>query len=159
MIGNGDIREPADALAMIAQTGCDAVMIGRALIGDPWLLRETIEALTRGAAATGRKAPGWEERRAMILRHATMMFERRGAKGLTMFRKHAVAYLRGLRGVRQMRDRMMHVTTPEELEAVLAEGPDPNDHSQIVINTDEHEARLRNRNVNGNAECEMRNAE
>lgn len=143
VIGNGDIREPADALAMTAQTGCDAVMIGRALIGDPWLMRETLEAFQRGSAAPGRQMPGWEERRPMILHHATLMFARRGPKAFPMFRKHAAAYLRGLAGVRAMRDKLMRVRSLGQLEEILAEGPDPNDPTLITVNTDEHEARLR----------------
>jgi len=143
VIGNGDIREPADALAMTARTGCDAVMIGRALIGDPWLMRATIEAFERGSAVPGRLTPGWEERSRMILRHGAMMFERRGLKAFAMFRKHAAAYLRGLSGVRTMRDRLMHVQSLEQMREILAEGPDPHDPTPIVINTDEHEARLR----------------
>jgi nifR3 family TIM-barrel protein len=124
VIGNGDIREPADALAMTAQTGCDAVMIGRALIGDPWLMRETIEAFQTGTAAPHRRAPGWDERRRMMLHHATLMFERRGPKGLVMFRKHAVAYLRGMRGGARMRGELMRVSTLDQLAEVLAAGPD-----------------------------------
>jgi nifR3 family TIM-barrel protein len=145
VIGNGDIREPADALAMIAQTGCDAVMIGRALIGDPWLMRETLDAVKFGRAASGRIAPGWDDRRRMMLRHARMMHERRGERALGMFRKHAVAYLRGLGGVRAIRDRLMRVTTLAELEDALAAELDPNDSTPITVNTDEHEARLRHR--------------
>lgn len=145
VIGNGDIREPVDALEMMRQTGCDAVMIGRALIGDPWLMRETIDAIARGSAARGRKAPGWEERRRMMLLHAELLVARRGPKGLTMFRKHAVAYLRGLRGVRQMRNKIMHAATMAQLEEILEEGPDPNDPTMLVVHTDEHEARLRPR--------------
>lgn len=144
VIGNGDIRTPADALAMVAQTGCDAVMIGRALIGDPWLLRDTLAAFRNGGgAASGHWIPDWDERSKMILQHATMVIERFGPKAFPIFRKHAAAYLRGLTGVRSIRDRLMQVQSLDVMRAILAEGPDPNDPSLIVINTDEHEARLR----------------
>ena len=48
VIGNGDIRQPSDALAMMRASGCDAVMIGRGVIGDPWLLAECLDAVRRG---------------------------------------------------------------------------------------------------------------
>ncbi len=145
VIGNGDIREPAGALAMLEQTGCDAVMIGRALIGDPWLLRDALAALRLGRAEARREAPGWDERREMMLRHARLLFERRGRKAFSMFRKHAAAYLRGITGVRAMRDRLVRASSLEELEEILGAGPDPLDPETIAVNTDEHEARLRYR--------------
>ncbi|MEN6627602.1 MAG: tRNA dihydrouridine synthase DusB [Candidatus Sumerlaeia bacterium] len=129
VVGNGDIREPADALQMLRATGCAAVMIGRALIGDPWLLGECIEALRRGAAAPGRSGlPDWPERRAMMLRHARLLFERRGRRGLLQFRKHAVGYLRGLPGAKRMRELLMKVETLEDLERALKEPMGPINH-------------------------------
>lgn len=129
VVGNGDIREPADALAMLRATGCAAVMIGRALIGDPWLLGECIEAVRRGAAPPGRASlPDWPERRAVMLRHARLLFERRGRRGLLQFRKHAVAYLRGLPGARHVRELLMKVETLEDLERALQEPMRPISH-------------------------------
>lgn len=124
VVGNGDIREPADALAMMRASGCAAVMIGRALVGDPWLLGECIDAVRRGSAEPGRAGmPDWPERRAMMLRHAQILFERHGRRGLLQFRKHAVGYLRGLPGAKQMREVLMYVDTLESLEHALAKEP------------------------------------
>ncbi len=122
VVGNGDVREPADALAMMRQTGCDGVMIGRALIGDPWLLAECLAAIARGEAEIGRRGPDWEERRRLMLAHAGAMVERRGPHGLVQFRKHAAAYLRGLPGAKRLREGLMNVRSLAELEAAL--GPD-----------------------------------
>ncbi|HOE96923.1 MAG TPA: tRNA-dihydrouridine synthase [Candidatus Sumerlaeota bacterium] len=118
VVGNGDIREPADALQMRAHSGCDGVMIGRALIGDPWLLGDILAALEAGHAAP-RRAPDWPTRRALMLEHAALMFERRGPRGLIQFRKHAAAYLRGLRGAKLLRTELMQAATLEELSALL----------------------------------------
>lgn len=122
VVGNGDIREPADALAMMRDSGCAAVMIGRALIGDPWLLGESIEAIERGAA--GERAPvPWAARAAMMLSHAELMMSRpgrRGRSGLLQFRKHAVGYIRGLPGAKKLREVLMKVGTIEQLRQVLA---------------------------------------
>jgi nifR3 family TIM-barrel protein len=145
VIGNGDIRAPADALAMTRATGCDAVMIGRALIGDPWLLRDTIEALARGEAAAGERNILWEARCAKIVEHARLIEARQGARAFSLYRKHAIGYLRGVPGVRAIRDRLMLAGSIGEIEAILAAGPDPDDPTIITINTDEHDARERNR--------------
>jgi nifR3 family TIM-barrel protein len=120
VIGNGDIRQPADALEMMRLSGCDAVMIGRALIGDPWFLRETLEAVRTGCAPAHRPWPSWDERRRMMLLHAGLMVQRHGARALIPFRKHAVAYLRGLAGGKAVRTELMQVRTMAGLEQVLA---------------------------------------
>jgi tRNA-dihydrouridine synthase B len=119
VIGNGDIRQPADALAMMRASGCEAVMIGRGVIGDPWLLAECLEAVRRREAPQRRTGPAWADRRALMLLHARMMVERLGPHGLIPFRKHAAAYLRGVQGVKAMRERLVRVTTMEELEEAL----------------------------------------
>lgn len=119
VIGNGDIRCPADALEMMRQSGCDGVMIGRALIGDPWLLRDCLEAIRRGEAGAERTGSTWPERREMMLQHALAMHERRGRRGLIQFRKHAAGYLRGLRGAKKMRERLNQVDTLDQLREAL----------------------------------------
>lgn len=118
VVGNGDIREPADALEMMRKSGCAAVMIGRALIGDPWLLGECIEAVERGSAEARAPVP-WVARRAMMLSHAELMEHRHGQRGLSQFRKHAVGYLRGLPGSKKLRNVLMKVETIDELRRVL----------------------------------------
>ena len=144
VIGNGDIRSAEDAVEMIRQTGCDGVMIGRAAMGDPWLLGRCLRAVKKFFAerdgvpwieeveeeSSLGSFPSWEARRAVMLRHAELMTERKGKRGLVEFRKHAVAYLRGVRGVRQMRANLMKVVDLESLDNVLRSAmdePDPSD--------------------------------
>jgi nifR3 family TIM-barrel protein len=127
LVGNGDVRAPADALEMLRRSGCDAVMIGRAVIGDPWLLGAALRAI-RGdrldSAPCARSdsasyAPSWPERRATMLRHARMMADRRGERAVVAFRKHAAAYLRGLPGAKRLRAEIMRVQTLEGLARAL----------------------------------------
>jgi tRNA-dihydrouridine synthase B len=119
VIGNGDIRTPFDALEMKKQSGCDAVMIGRALIGDPWLLEESLEAFKSGTASMSRTAPDWDTRREVMMNHARRMLDRKGPRGLVVFRKHAAAYLRGLSGAKKLRIELMKSSTLEQLEGLL----------------------------------------
>lgn len=129
VIGNGDVRTPADARRMINETGCDGVMIGRAAIGNPWLMGGALRAAkvpsensdgASGENAPDATAPSWGARRETMLRHAALMARHRGERqGLVQFRKHAAAYMRGVRGVKQFRPRLMHVEALDELEEVL----------------------------------------
>lgn len=136
VIGNGDVRSAGDAVAMMSQTGCEAVMIGRGVIGDPWLLGRALRSVLRWRAA-GRPGkadadfspepdapPSWAERRETMLRHARLMTETKGRRGLIEFRKHAAAYLRGVRGVKRMRRELMSASAIEDLEALLSREPD-----------------------------------
>lgn len=131
VIGNGDVRSPQDAVAMLAQTGCDGVMIGRGAIGNPWLMQGALAAAreyreleeTPGATSSERfpdTAPDWETRKRTMIDHARLMAEAKGERlGLVQFRKHASAYMRGVRGVKKMRPQLMQVSSVESLIEVL----------------------------------------
>ncbi len=95
VIANGDIREPAQARAVLAQTGADAVMIGRAAQGRPWLFREMEHYLRTGLE----HAPiGLEEWHRTVLEHLGAMYAFYGEfTGVRMARKHIAWYTKGLR--------------------------------------------------------------
>ncbi len=117
VIGNGDIATADDAERMFRETGCDAVMIGRGLMGNPWLLGR-IAARIRGAPEP--PPPTLAGRIDRMIHHARLMAERRGeARGVTEFRKHAVAYLRGIPGSREVKTALMQTRSLAELEARL----------------------------------------
>lgn len=122
VIGNGDIRSGADARRMVAQTGCDAVMIGRAAVGNPWLLRDAIRALTT-------EAPDHEcdsnvslqERLEMLLTHIRLMAERKGERRAAIeIRKTVGGYLRGVRDSRPLRLALTCCQSIAEMEEAVA---------------------------------------
>jgi len=110
VIGNGDVRSPADAARMLAETGCDSVMVGRAAMGNPWIFA----ALKRDPAV-----PALEERRALILRHGEEMFRRRGAHGIREMRKHLAWYSRGVPGGAAFRAELPGVTDPDSFRSIV----------------------------------------
>lgn len=94
VIGNGDVTDGASARRMLEQTGCAAVMIGRAARGNPWLFRQMAAYLQDGTILPG---PDLEERKAMILRHAKLQLDTKGEyTGVREMRKHVSWYTAGM---------------------------------------------------------------
>jgi tRNA-dihydrouridine synthase B len=117
VVGNGGIIDPVSAARFMEYTGCAGVMIGRAAIGDPGLFGR-IEAF----AATGQvpPAPSWEERLALLRRHAVLSSSYYGErKGITVLRKVASFYLKGLPNAARTRDRFNRIVTLKELDALI----------------------------------------
>ncbi len=119
VIGNGDVFSAADARAMFEQTGCDAVMIGRAALGKPWLFRAIEYELRTGEPLA---PPSRAERAAYALRHADLTLAT-----TTLPEAVAVRELRGQLskydldrpGERFIRNRLVRVQTRAEVEAIL----------------------------------------
>ncbi len=119
VLGNGDIWEAGDAVAMMRATGCDGVVVGRGCLGRPWLFGDLIEVLE------GRPAPG--PRRLGMVRdvmadHAAALVEHLGGESLAlrMFRKHASWYLTGYPVGGELRRQFSQVSTLAELDDLLA---------------------------------------
>ena len=94
VIGNGDVDSPEKAKAIMEQTGCDGVMIGRAAEGNPWIFREVVSYLTDGTIPA---RPTNREKRELILRHAALQLEYKGEyTGVREMRKHLSWYTVGM---------------------------------------------------------------
>jgi len=117
VIGNGDIWQPQDALRMRAETGCDAVMVGRGALGNPWLFRG-INQLSSGLSDPGR--PSLSERHAVIKKHWAM---ETGIYGLRLanrtFRKHLLWYTKGLVASGRFREAVGKMTDSNEMLSEL----------------------------------------
>lgn len=117
VIGNGDVFSGADALRMMEETGCDAVMIARGAEGNPWIFKECI-ALMRGEEATC--PPDFREKILTAKRHVAMLIAEKGEHiGVSEGRKHIHWYLKGLRGAASVKDEVNHAPSFERLEAIL----------------------------------------
>lgn len=118
VIGNGDVDSPQKAEALMKETGCDAVMVGRAVRGNPWLFREMNHYFRTGELM---ERPSWDEIREMILRHARMQIELKGEfTGIREMRKHVAWYTAGMRHSAGLRRDSNTIASYEELEALLA---------------------------------------
>lgn len=115
VIGNGDVDSPEAAEAMLEDTGCDGVMIGRAAQGNPWIFRETVRFLEDG---TRLPRPGREEKRAIVLRHAALLKEVKGEyTAVREMRKHLAWYTAGMPHSARFRGM---INSLETMEALLA---------------------------------------
>ena len=103
VIANGDIDSPEKASFVLAETGADAVMIGRAAQGRPWIFRETLHYLATGSHLP---PPKVEEVRELLLDHLDDHYRFYGDSGVRTARKHVIWYTRQLDGGRQFCDRM-----------------------------------------------------
>ena len=101
VIGNGDVDSPEAAQRMLLETGCDAVMIGRAACGNPWIFKRVNHFLKTGEVLP---EPTVQEKMAMGLRHAAMLVEYKGEyTGVREGRKHLAWYTKGIAGSAELR--------------------------------------------------------
>lgn len=119
VIGNGDIRDAASALRMMEETGCDAVMVGRACQGNPWVFRQIACAL-KGEEIP--PMPGWEEIRDLCLYHAELEVQHKGEyTAMREMRPHIMSYLKGQKDASRKKRALMQVQTLDELKELLSD--------------------------------------
>ena len=118
VFGNGDVRSGVDALRMLEETGCDAVMVGRAAEGNPWIFREIAAAL-RGQVAP---PPTSTERVDMAARHFQLEMALFGEKlAVLQMRKHIAWYVHGMREASRFRDRLNALESADAVLEALAD--------------------------------------
>lgn len=119
VIGNGDIRSVEDAKRMFAQTNVDAIMVGRAALGNPWLIKQIVESLKTGKILP---EPTYQEKIAQCLAHGRRLMEIEPEK-IAMFqmRGHAPWYIKGLKSSARVKNELSKIDTFEQLEHILKE--------------------------------------
>ena len=117
VIGNGDVFSPADVERMLQTTGCDAVMIGRAAMGNPFIFKQANSYLDTGQIPD---MPSIEEKIQMVNNHARLMIEEYGEKrGIIKMRKYLGWYVKGFPKASQLRQELMQVTSLTDIESIL----------------------------------------
>ncbi|MDR0433845.1 MAG: tRNA dihydrouridine synthase DusB [Gracilibacteraceae bacterium] len=124
VIANGDVASPADARAALSQTGCAGVMIGRAALGNPWLLAAVSAALAPGPRVW--RPPSPLEREKVALRHLDKLLAYKGEYiGVREMRKHFAWYCKGLRGAAALRAAALRAESAADLRALMREAFEP----------------------------------
>lgn len=117
VIGNGDITEPQKAKKMFEYTNCDAVMIGRAAQGNPWIFKRTLHYINTGELL---EEPSLQEKVNTALKHLYMLTEYKGEyTGIREMRKHLGWYIKGIENSAQMRVLINKAETKEEIKDIL----------------------------------------
>ena len=117
VIGNGDIRSCYDAKRMLDLTKCDAVMIGRGVLGNPWLIKECVEYLETGKIP---KEVTIKEKIDMIKKHLLLLLNTKPYKvAMLEIRSHAAWYLKGLPNAKELKEAIFKTSTKEELIELL----------------------------------------
>ena len=117
VIGNGDILDARDVIAMKEQTDCDGFMIGRGAQGNPWIFHQILHYFETGELIG---KPPMEEMVKTMLRHAKLQIEFKGDYlGIREMRKHAAWYTAGYKGASKLRGRINDVESYDELEQLF----------------------------------------
>lgn len=117
VIGNGDVIRPEDAVRMVEETGCDAVMIGRAAASNPWIFRQIEEYLETGSYTE----PTHLDRYEMMRTYYSMLIERREDDAAGKMKQFATYFTHGVRGGAQLRTAIYHAKEPAEITALVDE--------------------------------------
>lgn len=118
VIGNGDIKSPEDARRMLNETGCDAVMIGRGVLGNPWIIENTINFFDGKAV----KNPSSIERIDMCLKHLSYLKELKDEKQACLeIRNHIGWYLKGIKGANDVKNNVYKTTNICDIISILKE--------------------------------------
>lgn len=103
ILGNGDVKDLAEARARVQETGCDGVMLGRAIFGNPWLFSERV--------------PGIKEKLETLIEHVRLFEEKLGSyKNFAIMKKHFKAYVTGFDGAAELRGKLMETDNTEGVE-------------------------------------------
>ena len=118
VIGNGDIKTPEDALRMLTETHCDAVMIGRGVLGNPWLIKNTIRYLNGEELL----AVSNEERVDMCLKHLKYLEELKNEKLACLeIRNHIGWYFKGIKSANEVKNKVYQTSNIRDIICVLKE--------------------------------------
>ena len=119
VIGNGDIKSPLDAKKMLDETGCDAIMIARASLGNPWIIKNTVHYLETGELLPD---PTKEDKINMIKKHLNYLLEIKHEKvALLEMRTEASYYLKGLTGASPYKIKLFQTKNKEEFLKIIDE--------------------------------------
>ena len=117
VIGNGDVKTCYDAKRILDETGCDAVMIGRGVLGNPWLIKECVEYLEDGTEPTP-VTP--KEKIEMLKRHFDLLVKDKNEKSAVLeIRSHALWYIKGLPGSASIKNQICSTKSKEEMFEIL----------------------------------------
>lgn len=117
VIGNGDVTSIESAKKMFEYTGCDAIMIGRGVLGNPWLMREIITYFKTGEITA---KPSYEEKINMCFHHLNYLMKLKNERVAVLeMRSHIAWYIKGMPNAQVVKNEVFKAKTSEELKVIL----------------------------------------
>ena len=118
VIGNGDIKDVTSAQKMLEYTGCDAIMIGRAALGNPWLIRDIVNSFDDKKELD---RPNYEDKINMCLKHLEYLLKFKCEKVAVLeMRSHICWYLKGIPGIMDIKNEIFKSKSSEEVKKILS---------------------------------------
>ncbi len=116
VLANGGILTPEDAKIMLEKTGADGIGLAQGILGKPWLFKQVKDYLRTGSYKEFELA----EIKKIAIKHAEMMYKKLGKQGVIEMRKHLAWYFKGFEGASDLRQKLVHVKTVNEIKKILA---------------------------------------
>ena len=117
VIGNGDIKDIESAKRMFSYTGCDAIMIGRGVLGNPWLIKELVTYFDNGTIID---KPSYKEKIDMCFHHMDYLMKIKPEKVAVLeMRSHIAWYLKGMNGSQEVKNAIFKATNRDDIEKIL----------------------------------------
>lgn len=117
VVGNGDIKDINSAKMMFSYTGCDAIMIGRAALGNPWIIREIVSYFDNGEIIS---KPTYEDKINMCFHHMDYLMKTKSERTMVLeMRSHIAWYLKGINGSVEIKKDIFKANSSEEIEKIL----------------------------------------
>lgn len=117
VIGNGDLGDPYVALERMRRSGVDAIMLGRATLGNPWLISQIRDLMEGRRAQPQPSAP--DRLRFSLVHYAAMLDELGEARAVAQMRKHVALYLKGIPAAASLRERLMHLDRASDATSLI----------------------------------------
>ncbi|MBU4141353.1 tRNA-dihydrouridine synthase, partial [Patescibacteria group bacterium] len=115
VLANGGILKPEDAKIMLEKTGADGIGLAQGVLGKPWLFKQIKDFLQTGSYREFELS----EIKGVAIKHAEMMYKKRGKQGVVEMRKHLAWYFKGFSGAAELRRKLVHVKTIAEIKKIL----------------------------------------
>jgi nifR3 family TIM-barrel protein len=109
ILGNGDVKDLEDADVKIKESGCDGVMLGRAIFGNPWCFNRGVDEVSK------------EEKMRVMLEHTKLYTELLPNKNFSVMKKHYKAYVNDFEGAAELRAKLFETKSAQEVEGILVD--------------------------------------
>lgn len=116
VIGNGDVISPLSAKKMFEETGCDAIMVGRGALGNPWIFKRIIHYLNTGEIIPD---PRDDEKIQIAIKHLYMNYEYKGQRGILEMRKQLTWYIKGMKNATHIKNEINKIEDKEVMKELL----------------------------------------